>query len=115
MAEENENRGVSIKQEGFAMLINDDKVSVKFDGKEMMAIQSIRIEMACEEVTKAYITVPDVDLDLENIPFEINVDELQAHKLLKGIKQQLLQYGPYFNGTMREVIVRDIDKVCLLK
>jgi len=76
---------VTIKKTGdnFSTLCDIENLSIKHNGKEIPELKSIHISMELEEVITAHVKILDCNLDLENIPFEVKVDELHARILLK--------------------------------
>ncbi len=78
-------KGLTIKSEGMCVFEDTEKLKIKFNGENIPCLRSMKIEYDIEEVPRVVLEVLDFNLDLENVPYEIKVDELKARILLKKI------------------------------
>lgn len=89
---------------GFTTLCDTKNLSIKYNGKEMMDIQSIKITLELEDVLKAEVRILDANLDLENMPVKVEVNELHARILLKKIlNTQGTKIDPVYAEQAREM------------
>ena len=106
--DEKEKPVLSIKQKGFAMFSDSEKIKLTIDGKEVGGpLKSMDIRFDLEKVTTAYLELSDFELDLTDIPYEVNVDELHARKFLLKIRNFLRDFGN-FKSMDAQMLIEEI-------